>query len=88
MNLERVEWRDAHFEFDLKSADDRRSEYLCQTVGWVIAEDGPFLSLAQELLPEGEGFRGVTHIPHAIIESRWVLDRVVQPVVQNAPARP
>jgi hypothetical protein len=87
MNLERVEWRDAFFDFDLKSVEEARDEYLCQTVGWVLSEEGNFLTLAQELLPEGEGFRGVTHIPHAIIENRWILDRVVQPVVQNALSR-
>ena len=30
---------------------------------------GPrFLSIAQEVLPDGDGFRAVTHIPRSIIE--------------------
>jgi len=36
--------------------------------GFLVAEDPRFLSLAQEVLPEGEGFRAVTHIPVAIVE--------------------
>jgi hypothetical protein len=63
-----VEWHDAWFDFDLPTAGDRRSDYLVRTVGFLVAEDPRFLSLAQEVLPEGEGFRAVTHIPVAIVE--------------------
>jgi hypothetical protein len=63
-----VEWHDAWFDFDLPAASDRRADYLVRTVGFVVAQDPRFLSLAQEVLPEGEGFRAVTHIPIAIVE--------------------
>jgi hypothetical protein len=63
-----VEWHDAWFDFDLPAADQRRTDYLVRTVGFLVAEDPRFLSLAQEVLPEGEGFRAVTHIPVAIVE--------------------
>jgi hypothetical protein len=63
-----VEWHDAWFDFDLPTAESRRSDYLVRTVGFLVAEDPRFLSLAQEVLPEGEGYRAVTHIPVAIVE--------------------
>lgn len=63
-----VEWHDAWFDFDLPAAEERRADYLVRTVGFLVAEDPRFLSLAQEILPEGEGFRAVTHIPVAIVE--------------------
>jgi hypothetical protein len=63
-----VEWHDAWFDFDLPDAGGRRADYLVRTVGFLVAEDPRFLSLAQEVLPEGEGFRAVTHIPVAIVE--------------------
>jgi hypothetical protein len=63
-----VEWHDAWFDFDLATAEQRRPDYLVRTVGFLVAEDPRFLSLAQEVLPEGEGFRAVTHIPVAIVE--------------------
>ena len=58
-----VIWRDAFFDFDQKSSDDFRSEYLVHTVGFLVAEGQTFISLAQEVLPDDEGFRAVTHIP-------------------------
>jgi hypothetical protein len=63
-----VEWHDAWFDFDLPGVDERRPDYLVRTVGFLVAEDPRFISLAQEVLPEGEGFRAVTHIPVAIVE--------------------
>ena len=63
-----VEWHDAWFDFDLAAVAERRPDYLVRTVGFLVAEDPRFVSLAQEVLPEGEGFRAVTHIPVAIVE--------------------
>jgi hypothetical protein len=63
-----VEWHDAWFDFDLPAVEERRADYLVRTVGFLVAEDPRFLSLAQEVLPEGEGYRAVTHIPVAIVE--------------------
>jgi hypothetical protein len=63
-----VQWRDAFFDYDLDSVSEIRSDYLVQTVGFLIAEGPLFLSVAQEILPSGDGFRAVTHIPKAIVE--------------------
>ena len=63
-----VEWQDAWFDVDQLTVEDRRPDYLVRTVGFLI-DDGPrVVSLAQELLPDGEGFRAVTHIPAAVVE--------------------
>ena len=63
-----VEWHDAWFDFDLEEADARRSDYVVRTVGFLVGEDPRCLSVAQEVLPDGEGFRAVTHIPIPVVE--------------------
>ena len=63
-----VIWRDAFFDFDQSNADDIRPDYLVHTVGFLLAEGPKFVSLAQEVLPDGDGFRAVTHIPLSIVE--------------------
>jgi hypothetical protein len=68
-----VIWRDAFFDFDQKSSDDFRSEYLVHTVGFLVAEGQAFISLAQEVLPDDEGFRAVTHIPRSVVERTILL---------------
>jgi len=63
-----VTWHDAWFDFDQQDPDDCRADYLVRTVGFLV-DDGPrFVSVAQEILPDGDGFRAVTHIPRSIIE--------------------
>jgi hypothetical protein len=63
-----VIWRDAYFDFDQHDIDDIRSDYLVHTVGFLLAEGPRFVSLAQEVLPDGDGYRAVTHIPLSIVE--------------------
>jgi hypothetical protein len=63
-----VIWRDAFFDFDQASADDVRPDYLVHTVGFLLADGPTFLSLAQEVLPDGDGYRAVTHVPVSIVE--------------------
>src|SRR4026209_1667692 len=63
-----VIWRDAFFDFDQSNADDIRPDYLVHTVGFLLAEGPKFVSLAPEVLPDGDGFRAVTHIPMSIVE--------------------
>jgi hypothetical protein len=71
-----VEWHDAWFDVDQVGVDDCRSDYPVRTVGFLLREGPEFLSLAQEILPEGEGFRAVTHIPLAIVERmHWLSPR-------------
>ena len=63
-----VTWHDAWFDFDQENAEDSRSDYLVQTVGFLVSDGPRFVSVAQEVLPDGEGFRAVTHIPASVIE--------------------
>jgi hypothetical protein len=63
-----VIWRDAFFDFDQHDPEDCRPDYLVHTVGFLVSEGPRFVSLAQEVLPDGDGFRAVTHIPLSIIE--------------------
>ena len=69
-----VSWHDAWFDFDQPTIDDSRPDYLVKTVGFLVSEGARFLSVAQEVLPDGDGFRAVTHIPLSIIESIVSLD--------------
>jgi hypothetical protein len=70
-----VTWRDAYFDLDQTTTDDFRSDYLVQTVGFLVADGPTFVSLAQEVLPDGEGYRAVTHIPRAVVEHVVALDQ-------------
>jgi hypothetical protein len=63
-----VEWHDAWFDHDQPTIGDRRADYLVRTVGFLIDEGPRVVSVAQELLPDGEGFRAVTHIPAGVVE--------------------
>jgi hypothetical protein len=63
-----VTWHDAWFDFEAADPDDCRPDYLVRTVGFLVSEGPRFLSIAQEVLPDGDGFRAVTHIPVSIIE--------------------
>jgi hypothetical protein len=62
-----VIWRDAFFDFDQANVDDVRPDYLVHTTGFLLAEGPTFVSLAQEVLPDGDGYRAVTHIPLSIV---------------------
>ena len=77
--LAMVEWHDAWFDLDLESPDAGRQDYLVRTVGFLVSEGPRFVSLAQELLPDGEGLRAVTHIPLPIVERVIRLERSAQP---------
>ena len=63
-----VTWHDAWFDFEEADPEDCRPDYLVRTVGFLVNEGPRFLSIAQEILPDGDGFRAVTHIPVSIIE--------------------
>ena len=69
-----AEWHDAWFDFEQSSLEDLRQAYLVRTVGFLVGDGPRFVSLAQEILPDGEGFRAVTHIPLAIVERLVRLD--------------
>jgi hypothetical protein len=63
-----VTWHDAWFDFEETDPQDCRPDYLVRTVGFLVNEGPRFLSIAQEVLPDGDGFRAVTHIPVSIVE--------------------
>jgi hypothetical protein len=73
--LAMVEWHDAWFDLDLESLDGCRQDYLVRTVGFLVSEGPRFVSLAQEILPDGEGLRAITHIPLPIVERIVRLER-------------
>jgi hypothetical protein len=64
-----VTWRDAWFDFDEPDPEDVRADYLVTTVGFLVRQGPRFVSVAQEVLPDGDGFRAVTHIPTAIVQT-------------------
>jgi hypothetical protein len=64
-----VTWRDAWFDFDEPDPEDVRAEYLVSTVGFLVRQGPRFVSVAQEILPDGDGFRAVTHIPVAVVQT-------------------
>jgi hypothetical protein len=64
-----VTWRDAWFDFDEPDPEDARADYLVNTVGYLMRRGPRFVSVAQEILPDGDGFRAVTHIPVAVVET-------------------
>jgi hypothetical protein len=64
-----VTWRDAWFDFDEPDPQDARADYLVSTVGFLVRRGPRFVSVAQEILPDGDGFRAVTHIPVAVVET-------------------
>jgi hypothetical protein len=69
-----VEWQDAWFEGERGSIEDAPEDYLVRTVGFLVRTGGRVLSIAQELLPDGDGFRAVTHIPAGMVERIIALD--------------
>ena len=42
---------------------------LVNTVGYLVRRSPRFVSVAQEILPDGDGFRAVTHIPVAVVQT-------------------
>jgi len=64
-----VEWHDAWFDADQSGPDDCRADYVVKTVGFLVGDGPRFLSIAHEILPDDDGFRAVTHIPLAIVET-------------------
>jgi hypothetical protein len=81
-----VTWRDAWFDFDEPDPEDARADYLVSTVGFLVRRGARFVSVAQEILPDGDGFRAVTHIPVAVVESISPLRGPDEPAVGDLAA--
>ena len=63
-----VTWNDAWFDLELDDLSDAGEHYPVRTVGYLI-RSGAVVSLAQEILPDGDGYRAVTHIPAGMVRS-------------------
>jgi hypothetical protein len=72
-----VVWEDAWYDPDENEMHDFRTDYRVTTVGFLIRQL-PVVSIAQEVLPDGEGFRAVTHIPRAMVVSMRNLGEMVE----------
>jgi len=60
----RVTWRDAHSDERIREdLSDLNEEYLVVTIGIVMAAGPKFLRIADERLPNEDGWRGVSSIP-------------------------
>jgi len=62
-----VEWHDAWFDPDQADRSEFRQDYLVRTIGFLIDEGPNVITVAHEVLPDGDGFRAVTHIPVPIV---------------------
>ena len=71
-----VRWHDAWFDADVPEGG-YRSDYLVQTVGWLVRQDETWTSIAAELLPDDDGVRAITHIRKSSIVD--VTDLVPRP---------
>lgn len=58
-----IEWRDAWQEFDMEDNQPEHDDYILRTMGYLIGKGEHFISIAQEILPYNNGFRGVSHMP-------------------------
>ncbi len=79
LTLVLVRWHDAWFDSDQQAAEEWRADYIVQTIGFLVRREPHLISVAQELLPDGDGFRAVTHIPTSTIESITALQRTAAP---------
>lgn len=60
-----VRWRDAWFDHE---GPWSRESYPVETVGFLVRDEPEVVSIAQELLPDGEGYRAITHVPRALVD--------------------
>ena len=63
-----VTWQDAWADSEQHERTEWRSDYLVRTTGFLVRDEPDVVSVAQEILPEQDGFRAVTHIPRGMIE--------------------
>lgn len=62
-----VFWRDANQQFDVKDLRELPADYVVRTLGYMLDREGHFLVIAQETLPNDDGWRGVSMIPWDIV---------------------
>ena len=68
MRIERITWIDSHLEVYQVSADELPTPEIIESVGYVAAETGDYVTLARERI--GTDWRGVVSIPKECVRSR------------------
>jgi len=68
-----VTWHDAWADSEQHDPTEWRSDYIVRTTGFLVREAADVISIAQEILPDEDGFRAVTHIPREMIDSLTAL---------------
>lgn len=81
--LVRVLWYDAWFDLEYGEEEKKRVQYPVETVGFLVA-DGDVVSVAQDRLPNNDGWQAVTHIPRASVGSVISLTDGSLGVIHNA----
>jgi len=69
-----ITWQDAWADSEQHERAEWRSDYLVRTTGFLVRDEPEVMSVAQEILPEEDGFRAVTHIPRGMIASVTALE--------------
>lgn len=63
-----VVWSDAWFDRDESEPSQWLDKYLVHSIGFLVRDDELVLSLAGEILPDGQ-YRSVTHVPRNMVVS-------------------
>lgn len=63
-----VRWTDAYFDFD-HDGENFHEDWPVETTGYYVCHGTRFLHFAMEVLPHGNGYRGMTHIPLVLIDA-------------------
>lgn len=64
-----IQWRDAFHDFESETGVMKYDDYIANTAGFYTGHDEKYLSVAQEILPHHEGYRGASHIPLILIQT-------------------
>jgi hypothetical protein len=66
-DLVAVEWLDAWAKDEDSAPLTWPKTYPVRTTGWLVRDEESVVSIAAEVLPRGDGYRAVTHIPRAVV---------------------
>jgi len=72
-DIVRVDWLDAWEDTGPIQEKDWRDTYPVTTYG-ILVRLGETVTIAAEALPEGDGYRGVTHVPVGVVIRIVVLE--------------
>jgi hypothetical protein len=71
-----IRWKDASFQEGVIEKDDLLPDFTLYSVGFLIEDRDDYITISQDLYPQGNTFREVLHIPTAYIEK--IKKQVVQ----------